>query len=175
MSSFTSALIVSPLPDGRNWKLTRSFKYHVGKKYSKEIIYVPSGFITDFASTDILQWIGLVSIFIYMLFSNILPMWVGYVLLGLILLALLITPYGRQGKGAVLHDWLYHCQQIMDKPITRKRADQIFLEAMIVAKKSTWKALLMYYGVRLGGWFAWHRKRRKEATKAKGGRVIRCF
>ena len=56
MSSFTSPLIVSPMPDGRRWKLFRSFTYHIGSKYNKNVVTVPSGFITDFASIPWLFW-----------------------------------------------------------------------------------------------------------------------
>ena len=56
MSSFTTPLIVSPMPDGRTWKLQRAFKYHIGSKYNKQIISVPAGFLTDFASVPWLFW-----------------------------------------------------------------------------------------------------------------------
>ena len=56
MSSFTSALIVSPMPDGRRWKLFKSFKYRVGSRYSKNAIIVPAGFVTDFASIPWIFW-----------------------------------------------------------------------------------------------------------------------
>ena len=56
MSSFTSPPIVIPLDDGRNWKLHRSFKYHVGSKYNKYVISVPEGFVTDFASVPFFLW-----------------------------------------------------------------------------------------------------------------------
>lgn len=50
MSSFTSALIVSPMPSGRRWELMRPFTYHIGSRNSRHIIKVPKGFETDFAS-----------------------------------------------------------------------------------------------------------------------------
>ena len=56
MSTFTSPLIVSPMPDGRKWKLYKSFKYHVGSKYSRNVITVPKGFVTDFASVPWGLW-----------------------------------------------------------------------------------------------------------------------
>ena len=59
MSSFTNALIVSPQPNGKDWKLARSFTYHIGTEYSKNKITVPSGFVTDFATIPkcFLWWI----------------------------------------------------------------------------------------------------------------------
>lgn len=155
MSSFTTPLKVSPLKNGRDWRLLNRFNYHIGSKFSRKVISVPKGFITDFASTDILQWIAMILAFLYAGLLWVLPHWVGVIFVIAVLLALKITPYGKQSKAAVLHDHLYKVKQIMGKPITRKRADQIFQEAMMVGKTSEWKANLMYWGVRLFGWFAW--------------------
>ncbi len=56
MSSFTTPFVVTPLPDGRRWKLLFSFQYHIGSRYSKDVISVPAGFITDFASVPFFAW-----------------------------------------------------------------------------------------------------------------------
>jgi len=151
MSSFTSDLVVSPLSDGRRWRLCRSFTYHVGSRHSRDIIRVPKAFETDFASTDILQWLAILSIILWSGLMWILPTWVAYIFLLIILLALLITPYGRQGKPSVLHDYLYQTHSV-----SRHMADLIFYEAMEVTKTNPTLARLMYYGVRIGGWMAWY-------------------
>ena len=39
--------------------------------------------------------------------------------------------------------------------ITRKEADDIFYEAMLVSKVPKWKALIMYKFVRMFGWLSW--------------------
>ncbi len=57
MSSFTTPLIVSPMPDGINWRIIKKFTYHIGSKYSRNIICVPDGFVTDFASVPRIFWI----------------------------------------------------------------------------------------------------------------------
>lgn len=58
MSSFTSALIVEDLEDGKNWRVHASFDYHVGRYPSNEVHTVPEGFVTDFSSTPWgLRWI----------------------------------------------------------------------------------------------------------------------
>jgi len=49
-SSFTSPLWVTPLADGKSWRLIRPFKYHIGSKKSRRYISVPRNFVTDFAS-----------------------------------------------------------------------------------------------------------------------------
>ena len=56
MSSFTSSLIVSPLPDGRRWVLRRAFSYHVGSEASTTVITPPAGFVMDFASVPRPVW-----------------------------------------------------------------------------------------------------------------------
>ena len=56
MSTFTTPLIVTPLDDGQRWRLIESFSYHVGDYPSRDIITVPAGYITDFASVPRLFW-----------------------------------------------------------------------------------------------------------------------
>ena len=120
MSSFTTPLVVSPLPDGRRWKLVRQFTYHVGSKYSRDYIIVPAGFVTDFASSPSQVW------------------W-------------LIPPWGRYGKAAVVHDYLYQTHLR-----TREEADNIFRESMEVLGVDKRRVFIMYWGVRLFGWLGYH-------------------
>lgn len=57
MSRFTSLLKVSPLPDGRSWVLLEPLTYEVGELGSADVITVPRGFVTDFASVPRLLWV----------------------------------------------------------------------------------------------------------------------
>lgn len=50
VSRFTQILLVSPLDDGKSWVLMRDFGYEVGMESSGDVIDVPIGFMTDFAS-----------------------------------------------------------------------------------------------------------------------------
>lgn len=132
MSSFTSPLIVSVLPDGKNWRLERPFTFHIGSRYSRSYIRVPRYFLTDWASIPkLIFWL--------------MPWWAKF------------------NKASVLHDWLYRVKAIMNKPITRKEADDTWLEAMFVDFRSHRSgrpvAFIEYWAVRLFGWLAWHRKR----------------
>ena len=77
MSSFTKPLIVSPLPDGITWELQEEFVYWIGKKNSGEVVYVPRGFKTDFASIPKIFW------------------------------SIVGGPTGKYTKAAVVHDYLY--------------------------------------------------------------------
>ena len=61
-----------------------------------------------------------------------------------------LPSWGKYGKAAVVHDYLYQTSQR-----SRKEADDIFYEAMLVGGTKRWKAKLMYYGVRFFAWLAW--------------------
>ena len=136
MSSFTSRLEVTPLDDGRRWKLIRTFGYvEAGDCYGHEIT-VPAGFVTDFASSPRPFW------------------W-------------LVSPWGKYGKAAIVHDYLYQNKGYWDwrpwgepkqksfVPCCRNHADEIFLEAMEVLGVAPWRRKFMYWGVRRFGWLAW--------------------
>jgi hypothetical protein len=56
MSSFTDPLNVEIQADGICGKLLTEFDYHVGNEASPDIIHVPAGFVTDFASTPWGTW-----------------------------------------------------------------------------------------------------------------------
>ena len=72
MSSFTKPLIVKYL-DGHWWELVEGFEY----QDEDNIIKVPQGFLTDFASIPRIFW------------------------------SIVGSPSGKYGKAAVIHDWLY--------------------------------------------------------------------
>jgi len=58
MSEFTTELKVDQLGDSKYYILTEGFEYHVGDYPSDEVIVVPAGFITDFASSPkFLHWL----------------------------------------------------------------------------------------------------------------------
>lgn len=57
-----------------------------------------------------------------------------------------LSPAGKYAKAAVLHDWLY-----VTKTVTRKVADELFLEAMEVLGVSWITRNVMYRAVRMGG------------------------
>ena len=134
MSSFTTDLVASPLKNGRDWRLYLPFGYDIGKKGSGDRITVPRGFKTDYASVPFIFWI-------------------------------LIPPWGKYGKAAVIHDYLYQTHSEYNQNVwqrmfskERKRADNIFREAMGILGVARWRKCLMYWAVRLFGWTAWRNK-----------------
>lgn len=131
MSSFTSPLTVTPLADGKTWKLVTPFVYDVGELGGTDSISVPAGFETDFGSVPQIFW-GIVS------------------------------PIGKALGGYVLHDYLYATQER-----TRLVSDAILLEALEVIGVNWFQRWLIYRGVRVGGWVAW-RKNKKKRTNLPG-------
>ena len=127
MSSFTSSLVVSPMSNGKDWRLVFPFTFHIGSKYSNKFVRVTKDFISDFASIPRFLWF--------------LPYWAKF------------------NKAPILHDWLYKTKKIMGKPITRKEADLVFLEAMLVDwrnhKSRHIMAFIEYRAVRIFGFLAW--------------------
>ncbi len=66
-------------------------------------------------------------------------------------------PLGRYGPAAVVHDYLY-----IKGTYSRKRTDQIFLEAMQVLNVSRIKRHLMYWAVRMAAGIPWRRYRKQD-------------
>jgi hypothetical protein len=75
----------------------------------------------------------------------------------------ILPPWGKYGKAAVIHDWLYKTG-VFD----RKKCDVIFLEAMNVLGVNYITRYTMYYGVRAGGWYAWDKHRAEGSIPLKG-------
>ncbi|KKM09655.1 hypothetical protein LCGC14_1722680 [marine sediment metagenome] len=139
---YTSRLEVSPEDDGEHWRVLRSFLFECGHLGSGVVVRVEAGFITDFASFPKILWRGL--------------MW-------------WLPGWAKYSKPSPIHDRLYQSHYLevdgdqgpVEEPVTRKRADQIFLEAMHVAwrhhKSGRVIARLEYWGVRAFGWLGWAR------------------
>lgn len=67
-----------------------------------------------------------------------------------------LSPWGKHGNAAVIHDYLYWTQTR-----TRKEADDIFFEAMTVLDVPSFDKRLMYWAVRIFGALAWAANKRK--------------
>ena len=69
----------------------------------------------------------------------------------------LLPPFGSYTQAAVLHDWLYSHHRM-----TRPEADSILWAAMKVCGTTLWERVLIYGGVRIGGWLPFYRKRKNR-------------
>lgn len=142
MSSFTTPLRVEVLDDQRAGRVTarllEAFEYHVGAEGSGEVIRVPAGYVTDFASVPRLFWrlepplgpAGKAAVVHDWLYSS------GGMCCGRTVRA--------NGKPRYIN-------------YTRAQADGIFREAMGVLKVPAWKRQLMWAAVRVGGGSGWGR------------------
>ncbi len=133
MSSFLTPLIVTPLDNGNDWRVEEPFEYRIGDETSSEVIIVPIGFVTDFASIPQIFW-------------NILPPWGTYGKAAVIHDML----YKSQG---IIGKYSY----------TRKQCDQILLEAMTVLNVPKFTRWLIYNAVRWFGGAAWKTDAKKIA------------
>ena len=69
--------------------------------------------------------------------------------------------------ASLIHDELYRLGRYFDEsgtgqPISRLRADGIFYDLCIIYGVPIWAAYKKYLGLRVGGWVAWRRHRRKR-------------
>lgn len=65
----------------------------------------------------------------------------------------LVPSVGEWNRPSVLHDYLY-----VKQPAgwTRKQADDLFLAGLRSEGVRPSRRLIMYSGVRVGGWYPWH-------------------
>lgn len=127
MSQFTKSLVVTPLADGNTWVLREEFAYYVGRNPGDNLVTVPRGFVTDFATVPaFLRWY--------------------------------VNNWGMHGNAAVIHDWLYW-EQTARSGYNREEADQILLDGMVVLGVGSLRRNLIFWAVRLFGWWAWRRNR----------------
>lgn len=130
MARITGAFRVEECPgelrDGRQCvSLLEPLVYHVGSDDSPEVITVPAGFVTDFASIPF----GL---------RNLFPP------LGTWARAAIIHDFLYSRRGV-----------LPAKTYSRKEADAVFLEAMEVVGVPALQRSIMYRAVRLGGARGW--------------------
>jgi len=132
-NSFLTPLDVRVQPSGKTFKLLYPFTYRYRRLGRKFTLTVPAGFETDFASIPQ-------------------PFHV------------IISKLGRHNKAAVIHDAIYQgahkLQSSLGYPMvfTRRQADLIFLDGMEDLGVPVWKRYVMYFGVRLGGFFSWRKR-----------------
>jgi hypothetical protein len=165
MARFTGDVKVVNRLTGRvhEWELCEPLSYRIVDLADSEVVNVPPGFVTDFASVPRVVWF-----------------W--------------IAPWGRHGRAAILHDFLYQLGAITDvragtmRRPGRLEADRIFREAMAVLDRkilsaSRWGRLpkpvlelrlfvagirrgLMWLAVVLFGHWAYQRQQEKGTAPA---------
>jgi len=70
--------------------------------------------------------------------------------------------WGKYGNAAIIHDYLY-----WEQSYSKERADEIFLEAMLVLGVSKAKAKILYNSVKYFGKGAWTKNKKNKKRKIK--------
>lgn len=70
--------------------------------------------------------------------------------------------WGKYGNASVIHDYIY-----FKKMYSRKRCDEIFLEAMKVLKVSKFTRYAIYYSVRIFGFIYWGKEKKNKTHEFK--------
>jgi hypothetical protein len=161
-AKFLTQLEVTPLPDGKNWRLDKSltFRDPAGVFHSADV-----GFVTDFASIPSLSRFGaivMLSAFVLASFGP-LCMELASVLLAvgfaIAWLADDLNGDDQLDAPATLHDWGY---QIEHGGWTMKFYwDWILFVAMRANGCGITKSLLIYFNVSAFGWLAWYQDGKK--------------
>lgn len=126
-------LILEYLPLKKaTWKLTKPLEYEA-KSFK---CVVPTGWVTDLTSKpELFFW---------------------------------IKKEAEHTPASIVHDWCYAKGYVLSKslqikvPISRRRADLIYLQGMKELKVPMLRYWQIYLGVRLGGWRPWRRYRKRK-------------
>jgi hypothetical protein len=70
----------------------------------------------------------------------------------------IIPRWGKYGNAAVVHDFCY-----WEQNYTRRKADQIFMEGMVVLGVGPVLRSVIYYAVRWFGFLAWRNNSKKKS------------
>lgn len=121
------------------WRIDREVTFHVGGELSPDVITVPDGFITDFASVP---WPA----------SMLIP------LSGRHNMAAVVHDflYSLLGEVKIPNNY---------RKRTRAECDAVFLEALEACGCNWIKRHIMYRAVRIGGGLPWNDHARKNAQK----------
>ena len=144
MGKFPMPLQVQLLNDGQTWLLLAAFLY---QDDDHGLVQVPGNFETDFASVRPLRTIAIALLGLSLVAGWFLPALGAFLgTLGFGVLALYASVVGYGHAAATIHDRLYFTAEL-----SRKAADQVFLNALRSSGIARWRAWLMWAGVRLGG------------------------
>lgn len=75
--------------------------------------------------------------------------------------AWIAPPFGQSKRGACIHDFLYRHSGYYDlkgdfKTVTRKQADEVYREFVLLKGLPRWRATMRWTVLRLAGWWAWN-------------------
>ena len=136
MSSYTDAIqLIFSHPQDGFSHVVTAFDYAIGDEHSDRKVHVEEGFVTDGMSVP---WF----------------------------LSFLFKRYGNYLKAAIVHDKLYAADyEINGVKITRKEADDILYESLLVLKCGRIRAKLAHVLLRSFGFIAWNKHRKNKGKQ----------
>jgi len=163
-NQFLSVPDYEPLDDGVNWVSTKPMTY---VDQWGDVIEVPAGFKSDFASIPDLSRIGLYVQILFIALGHWLwtPLYSVAVLASVVIyIAESFLHEGTWDVQAFNHDFMFatRCRPFW-------KANWILFKSMVAkgaAKTPTWKRVLIFGGVTLGGYAAWVSDAKKNKLKA---------
>ena len=150
------------------------FSYRLLSEDGDEFIHIPNGFITDGMSMP--WWINYIWLLLGFIIAAplclLIGAWsliVGYVIGAVIGRLMKFEKHGKYLKAFVVHDGAYESRMVFVKSeqlsfriISRKEADKILFEALLVKKCHKIKSWIVYRALRAFGWIAWAKHRRND-------------
>lgn len=136
---------------GKWWRLDGSYSIWFTYKGKRYRLTLPEGFVTDFASIPKLVW-SILAPWDYQYTPACLPHDLGYELAGS------LTVWWHNGVT-----WTPKRLEL-----TRRAVDDLMYWGMVARGTPKWKVNAIYSAVRMGGWLAWRRS--KKRIKAGGYR-----
>lgn len=145
------------LPDGRNDRLLRKVRVITRLGHQNHRTFeIPVGFETDWASVPTLM------MFVVTFLLGFRFDWTGIPFILACLAIYFIRSRGRHNKADLFHDYLYREQP---DGITRRQADYLYLDFQRFTNEIWIIRIVMFCGVRLGGWLPWKRNAAKKAKR----------
>jgi hypothetical protein len=165
-AKFLSSLEVTPLPDGKNWRLDDPLLFRDPTGFYHR---VDKGFVTDFASIPSLSRLGALLMALAFLLNSFFPsLWRAEFSIVIFGLGFLIAWLADDLNGddqldapATIHDHGYR-RVFGGEPWTMKFYwDWILFVAMRANGCGLAKSLLIYFNVTVFGWLAWYQDGKK--------------
>lgn len=80
----------------------------------------------------------------------------------------ILSPWGKYGKSAILHDFCYR-----NNPLgTKEASDKLMVEAMEVLGVPSIQIKTIYYGLKIGGGIVWDKYRKQDPFRIYRERLV---
>ena len=76
----------------------------------------------------------------------------------------ILVRWSKVDIAGVVHDWLYAKGKIVNEPVSRAKADEIWRQVALAGDHhaNLFQAWVCWFFLRIGGWLAWNKYRKKD-------------